>query len=402
MYRLLVLVLCLGWSLLAHAGLFGPDFEITKTVPPKNGEDSVLYLTANGFTADEKYFVFGRRFEPRSAGPTTNGGLGSRHHLMRRNMQTGEEIEIAYSPEMGFRGGGAVVSGNTAFYFTRGKEPAIYAVDVPSSEAKLIWKLPKNERYGKWNIYPLSAELGGTRVLVSMADSPPKQTSEKLNDWQAGFMQTDAHSYLYLGVLSGGEWTFTQVFEQTTPKDGFVSHAQLNPVTGEDALIELDGIKRNNRAFIFNFKTQEMKPVRPEGGNGYMTHCNYVGDQLVQYMFYRGGPTDIGLANVKQGTYTEWEAGYHHHFAGFIAPDGTFYAVGDGHSGQWSPVVRYTVRNGKLVDSTTISSRGRNTAWEEYHGHPRFSPSGKYLVHTSSDRMEQGQVVIIKDPLKEK
>lgn len=402
MHRLFALLACCGWSLLANAGLFGPDFEITKTVPPKNGEDSVLYMTNNGFTADEKYYVFGRRFEPRSAGNTKNGALGSRHHLMRRNLETGEEVEIAYHPNISFLGG--VVSGNTLFYNTLGKEPALYTVDIPSaSEPTLIWKLPKNERYGKWTVYPVSAALNGTRVLLALTDSPPRPTSTKLNDWHSDLMRSDAHGYLYLGVQKDGEWTFSLVYEQTSFAQGFIGHAQLNPVTGEDALIELDGIKRLNRAFILNFKTQEMKAVRSEEeGQGVMSHCNYVGDQLVQYMLYKGGSTDIGLADVKQGAFKEWAAGNHHHFAAHIASDGSFYTFGDGYAAHYSSTVRYTVRNGKMVDSTTISSRGPNTAWEEYHGHPRFSPSGKWLVYTTSDRMEHGQVVIVKDPLKEK
>ena len=397
MHRLFILLACGWWSLLAHAGLFGPDFEITKTVPPKNGEDSVLYLTANAFTADEKFFVFGRRFEPRSTGT----GTGSRHHLMRRDMATGEEVEIAFKDKIGFLN--AVVSGNTLFYATIAKQAVLYAVDVPSGKEEAIWNFPVNPRYPTWKIFPLSASNDGNRVLISMSDNVPVDRSGKLNEWQPEFLGSDAHSYVYLGMRENGAWTFTKVYELENIRNGFVSHAQLNPVTGADALIELDGIRRNNRGFILDFKTLATKNVRPETGtNAYMSHANYIGDQIVQYMMYKGGATDIGLADVKQGTFKEWEAGNHQHFAGFLASDRTFYAVGDGRSGQWSSVIRYAIRNGKLVDSTTISSRGPNTAWEEYHAHPRLSPSGKWLVYTSSERMEQGQVVIVKDPLKEK
>lgn len=382
----------------AHAGWFGPDFETILTQPPKNGEDSVLYMTNNGFTADEKYFIFGRRHEPRSAGK----GLGSRHHYYRRDMTTGEEVEIAYDPDMGFLNG--TVSGSTLFYGTYGANAGIYAVDILTKETKQIWKLPPNSRY-KWKLGDLSAALDGTRVSIVLSDNVPVKRGDKLNDWLDQYLASDAQSFIYVGRLEDGKWSFTKAVELLSVKNGWFNHAQLNPATGEDILIELEGRCVNgifDRASVIDLKTGAWIPVRKGETPACLSHANYIADGQVQYMIYEQGSTKVGLADVRKGTWQEWSAGNHMHFAAFIAPDGTFYAFGDGSSKGSDFVTRYTIRGGKIASTDRVGPRGSNTAWEEYHAHPRISPKAGFLVFTTSDRMEHGQVVIVKDPLKAK
>lgn len=372
-------------------------FETILTEPPSNGEDSVLYRTANGFTSDEKYFVFGRRHEPRSAAK----GLGSRHHYYRRDLATGEEVDIAYDPRMGFLNG--VVSGNSLFYATAGADATIYSVDIRSGEKREVWKLPPNERYGKWKLGDISAELGGTRVAVAFSDEVPVKRGDKLNDWLNQYLASDAHSYLYVGDLKDGEWTFAKAYEILDVSQGWFNHVQLNPLTGQDVLVDMEGRCVNgifDRASVIDLRSGERIPVRKGDARACLSHTTYVADGKVQYLIYEKDATLVGLADVRQGTWQEWRAGKHMHYAAFLAADGTFYAVGDRPTKGDAQVVRYTIRGGQLVARDVLGTQGGNTAWEEYHGHPRFSPSGKYLVYTSSQRMEQGQVVIVKDPLK--
>lgn len=396
-YVLRILLFALG-PLSAHAGWFGPDFETIRTQPPPSGEDSVLYMTSNGFTPDEKYFVFGRRHEPRSAAR----GLGSRHHLYRRNMATGEEVEIAFKPNIGFLN--AVVGGYSLFYGTIGTDAAIYQVDVLTGAEKQIWKLPLNERYGKWKLYNLASDRDGKRLAIAFSDEVPVDRGNKLHDWLDQYLASDAHSFIYIGDLEpDGTWTFRKLIELTDVSRGWFGHVQLNPVTGDDLLYELEGRCVNgvwDRAYVIDLKTNAQTPVRHGEEPVCLSHANYVGDGIVQYMLYENHRTTVGFADVRRRSWEEWPAGNHHHFAAFIAPDGTRYAFGDGQAAKPASVMRYTIRGGRIVASDRVGSRGPNTAWEEYHGHPRVSPRGRYLVYTSSDRMEQGQVVIVSDPLK--
>lgn len=382
----------------AHAGWFGPDFEIIKTVPPKNGEDSVLYLNSNAFTPDEKFFIFGRRHEPRSAAK----GLGSRHHLYRRNMETGEEVEIAFKPNIGFLN--AVVGGYSLFFGTLGKDATIYQVDVLTGAEKEIWKLPANEKYGKWKLYNVASDRDGKRLAITFSDEVPVDRGSKLHDWLDQYLASDARSYIYIGDLQAdGTWSFRKLVERTDVSKGWFGHVQLNPVTGDDLLYELEGRCVNgvwDRAYVIDLKTGEQIPVRHGEEPVCLSHANYAGDGIVQYMLYANHQTTVGFADVRKRSWEEWIAGNHHHFAAYIAPDGTRYAFGDGQAAKPGTVMRYTIQGGQIVASDRVGSRGANTAWEEYHGHPRVSPKGGYLIYTSSDYMEQGQVVIVKDPLK--
>lgn len=390
MYRLLVLVLCFGWSLLAHAGLFGPDFEITKTSPGQGGEDAVLYLTNGGFTEDEKYFVFGRR----DAGT-------SRYRFIRRDMESGEEFALGDAPSINALGG--AVSGETLFFHSKaGASVVLYAMDVRSGKREAIWTMPENGKYPSWRIFTLTAALNGTRVVVPFADNVPMTSSAK--DWHEAMLHSDGRVWVYVGALEDGKWTFKRVLEQTDPSQGYIRHVQLNPVTGNDLLYELNSSKKINRGFILDLNTGGVKPIRDDSGwgAGYMSHANYIGDGIVQYQMFQSGSTSIGIADAKKGTYKELSAGYHQHYGAFLAADGTIYVIGDGRSKQAATVVRYTIRNGKIVDTTNVADRGANTDQDEYHAHPRFSPSGKYLVYTSSNRIGDAQVVIVKAPLKEK
>lgn len=405
MRHFIIALLSSAYLITAQAGWFGPEFERIKTTPPAGGEDSVLFMTSNGFTSDEKYFVFGRRLEPRAS---SGGVLGSPHRLFRRDMETGEEVQLTDFRNMSFLNG--VVSGDTLFVGLIGKEAGIVTVDVPSGKQERIWDLPPNDKYSKWKLYMLSAALDGTRLLLTIADDVPlnrgamAQDKDKLQSWVGQYLASDARSMIYLGIKADGKWTFTKVHERLNVSQGWYGHVQLNPVTGEDALIELEGgcSVTHMRASILDFRTGNTRPVRPPDNSICLSHSNYIGDGVVQYLLYEGNRTSFGIADVKQGSYKEYPTEFSHQYGAYLAKDGTVYVFGDGRLDVASPITRYTVRNGRLVDSTTVSERGANTKWEEYLPQQRVSPSGKYLVHTTSDAIGHGQIVIVKDPLKAK
>lgn len=385
----------------------GTSFETIKTQPPKGSEDSVLYMTSNGFTQDEQYFVFGRRQTVQAdQGKEPKGRLD----LYRRNMATEEETILPVDVTRTSMAN-AVIGGNSAFFISYGTDRkntgGMYEMGIaPISKPKLIWSFPAPVRGNmKYKVYPLSATRDGNTVLIAFQDDVPVPRGDKLNEWHEPFMKSGAHAYLYIGNRTASGWEFKNLLEQEDISKGWIGHAQLNPDTGKDVYYELDGPAKivEQRGWMIEVETGKISKVYPElNADVHTTHGNYVKDGLIQIQEYqRGGKfstSDVILVNTKTGQIERHNLGPHMHLQTY-EKDGVYFVFGDGYREDMT-VRRYVFKNGKEIDSTSVASRGSNTAWEAYHQHARLSPSGKWLVFASSAAWGEGEVVIVKNPLK--
>jgi hypothetical protein len=393
------LLICLA---LLATGCATPMPEI-RTRTPAGAEDAVLYQTSNGFTMDERYFVFGRRHDTARQG---NKMATGRFQMFRRDMLSGEETRLtAEGTRSTYLGG--VVGGNSLFFATLGRDGGVYELDVPSASApQRIWDFPAPMRgKSQYKIYPLSASRDGNTVLVAMQDEMPVDRGEKLNVWHDAFMQSGAHAYLYLGQRTASGWDFKKIYEQTDISKGWIGHAQLNPQTGRDVYYELDGNckKVEQRGWLLDIATGTHSKVYPEASVDVCTsHGQYLRDGLILVQKYNqlNYPTrsDAVLVDTHTGEIRQFEVGPHMHLQAFER-QGDLFVFGDG----WTqdPTVRRRIfRKGREIGDRLVAARGRNTAWEEYHQHARLSPSGQWLVFGSSEGLGNGSVVLIRDPLR--
>lgn len=409
MKRRILACLALCCATLAHAGWFDSiSFEVTKTQPPKGSEDGVLYMTSNGFTQDERYFVFGRGAFKAPVGKGTKpiGIMSESQEPYRRDMTTGEVVRLL--PEsMKANAQKAVVGGNSAFVITEGKDQAVYEIDaVKLGEPKLIWKFPAPVR-GKvpYSTMPLSTTLDGNTVIVAFLEDIPVRGAD-LSERRRARMFNGAHAFMYIGKRTETGWDFRMLWDQADISKGWVSHLQLNPQTGKDVYFEIDGDPEfvEQRGWMIDVETGKISKVYPEPSKETLTsHGNYVKDGLIQIQEYHKkqcGSTfsDAILVHTKTDQIEKLPLDCHMHLQVF-EKDGTYFIFGDG-SWKTFNMVRYIFKDGKQVDSTIVTSHGRNTAYEEYHQHARLSPSGKWLVFGSSEENGDGSVMFVKDPLK--
>jgi hypothetical protein len=219
-------------------------------------------------------------------------------------------------------------------------------------------------------------------------------------------MNSGAHAYLYIGNRTATGWVFKKLIEQQDISHGWIGHAQLNPDTGKEVYYELDGPGKlvEQRGWLIDVETGKTSKVYPEPSvEVHTSHGNYIKDGLIEVQEYHQtgrGPTlsDVILFHTRTGQFERYSVGPHMHLQVY-EKDGMYFVFGDGWK-QDLNVRRYVFSNGKEISSTAVAPHGSNTAWEPYHQHARLSPSGKWLVFGSSPALGEGEVVIVKDPLK--
>jgi len=357
-----------------------PDEHVT-FVAPESGLEVIQLTTAS---ADDAHLYFtGDGFVPADQGLVFTSKRTGRWNLFYMNLVTYQFVQLTDGKKIS--GTGAVVSPTTMeAYYRDGSE--IKAVHLKTLAERTITTVPQG-----YNTSSLSVTVDGRALAYSIQEDIPITTkTAKIYSDMAERFQKRPWCAVVTGHTDGTGW------HEAIRIKKWLSHTLVNPLNENIILYCHEGSWGDveQRMWVISSGGRDNHALRPEE-----TPAVKIGHEF----WFRDGihigyqvqapkePKAIGIADVLDGTYTEYPTPYNDSHVQANSTGETF--VGDG-SDKDPYINLYQLADGKLT-GRHLWKHESSFSQQQWHPHPRFSPDDKYVLFTSS-RGGNGNVYLIK------